>query len=258
MPDCNKRLTLTTGAWIGTVAHIVSAEDGGPRADPAMTPTQRRDPSNLLLLCADHGREIDDPMTGERLFPCSKLESIKKAHESRFATLIDQMLQSAPAARTVDDFLDTSHRAGIPSRNCSRFIEQSGLSEAPELAAQARAEIEVSQRLLRKLSNAALTTFSTLVGMCELDLTALPGGPLNYSEGLGWQRSNLSVHESILWNRELDNQKLRSALDELTAGRLVYPPSPDDDSADRVFELNSPWSDVRTGDSPLCRSSATF
>jgi hypothetical protein len=69
MQDCNKRLTQPSGAWIGTVAHIVSAEDNGPRADKSMDPKNRRAASNLMLLCADHGREVDDLQTGEKLYP---------------------------------------------------------------------------------------------------------------------------------------------------------------------------------------------
>jgi hypothetical protein len=73
MPGCDKRLNKANGAWIGTVAHIVSAEDNGPRADSSMSAEEKRAFTNLILLCADHGRLIDDRETGERDFPRVKL-----------------------------------------------------------------------------------------------------------------------------------------------------------------------------------------
>jgi hypothetical protein len=115
MTDCNKRLMDADGAWIGTVAHIVSAEDTGPRADVSMSPELRRKSTNLMLLCADHGRKIDDRETGERDFPRHRLLSIKAAHEERFAQAISQMIESSrPKGISVEDFMDTSPGHAVP------------------------------------------------------------------------------------------------------------------------------------------------
>src|SRR4051794_12538411 len=70
---CKVSLFGPSGGWIGTIAHIVAAEDGGPRGDPKMNPEDRRKADNLMLLCATHGREVDDRQTGESRFPVQAL-----------------------------------------------------------------------------------------------------------------------------------------------------------------------------------------
>lgn len=52
----------TTGDLLlnSTVAHIHARRENGPRWDPAMTEDQNRAASNLILLCFEHSREIDD------------------------------------------------------------------------------------------------------------------------------------------------------------------------------------------------------
>lgn len=60
------------------IAHIVAHSAGGPRGDNSMTTGQRRQYSNLLVVCADCSRTIDDQpshYTVDRLF------AIKAEHE---------------------------------------------------------------------------------------------------------------------------------------------------------------------------------
>ena len=42
------------------VAHIYARREGGPRWNPAMTAEENRDYDNLILLCRQHAKEIDD------------------------------------------------------------------------------------------------------------------------------------------------------------------------------------------------------
>jgi hypothetical protein len=62
----------------GHVAHIVAAEDNGPRADPSMEPAQRNGEPNLLLLCFKHHEQVDDYPDE---FPVSSLLQMKSDHE---------------------------------------------------------------------------------------------------------------------------------------------------------------------------------
>ena len=42
MTDCGLSLLSPSGGWVGTVAHIVAAEPGGPRGAESMSPEERR------------------------------------------------------------------------------------------------------------------------------------------------------------------------------------------------------------------------
>ena len=44
----------TEGVFIGQVCHIEAADEGGERFNPSMTPKERRQLSNLLLMCYPH------------------------------------------------------------------------------------------------------------------------------------------------------------------------------------------------------------
>ena len=94
MPGCNTLLVSPTRGWIGTISHIVAAEDSGPRTDPDMSPENRRSYENLVLFCANHGREVDDRETGERNYPVERLKKIKADHERRIEDLIEQAITS--------------------------------------------------------------------------------------------------------------------------------------------------------------------
>jgi hypothetical protein len=242
MQDCNKRLTQPSGAWIGTVAHIVSAEDNGPRADKSMDPKDRRAASNLMLLCADHGREVDDLRTGEKLYPRERLEEIKRTHEARFSGLIDDMLASSRSrARSVGDFVDTAVGASVAGRTYAKFAEYWNLADGdPDLLDQACREFEESRRTLSQLSQAALGTLSWLLGLWESTLEAGPQGNRNFGDD--W-RGGPQIHQSLIHNRELNPQQLQSALEELEQRGILWPPSPDEyEYQERRYSIGSPWS----------------
>jgi hypothetical protein len=244
MPNCNKRLNQPNGTWIGTVAHIVSAEDNGPRADRSMSSEQKRSPSNLMLLCADHGREIDDRLTGEKLYPRAELEEIKRMHELRFAGLVDQMMASSrPRARSVDEFLDTTLGQTVPSKTCAAFAEYWELADGDDtnLIDQARLEFAESRGILSLLSQAARGTLAQLLRIWESTLDPAPVGEKNFGDD--WRGTWLQIHESLVHNRELNPQYLRSALGELEQRRIVSPPSADEyEYQELTYEIGSPWS----------------
>lgn len=72
---------LSTGdksSLIGDVAHIVAQKEGGPRGVSPLTSEERDQFPNLLLLCKnDHKIVDDDPQS----FTVEKLHEIKTAHE---------------------------------------------------------------------------------------------------------------------------------------------------------------------------------
>jgi hypothetical protein len=75
------------------VAHIVAEQQDGPRGSSLLTPQQRNQESNLLLLCFDHHAEID---TDVIRYPVKRLLEVKAAHVSWVAN----RLQAEVAWRT--------------------------------------------------------------------------------------------------------------------------------------------------------------
>jgi hypothetical protein len=64
--------------WVGQFGHIHAFRDGGARADPSLSPEERRDPGNFILLCQPHHTLVDGQETS---FPAEMLRSMKRAHE---------------------------------------------------------------------------------------------------------------------------------------------------------------------------------
>ena len=65
----------------GEIAHIVGWSGLGPRADASLSPEERDDYWNLLLLCRNHHREIDED---KGKYPIDVLRGWKVEDESRY------------------------------------------------------------------------------------------------------------------------------------------------------------------------------
>lgn len=79
-PDCKELMMNTEGVFIGQVCHIEAAEEGGERFNPNMTPEERRQFSNLLLMCYPHHKITNDV----GVYTVAKLKKIKATHEKKF------------------------------------------------------------------------------------------------------------------------------------------------------------------------------
>ncbi len=79
-PGCNHRIINGKNQLIGEVCHIEAAEVGGERYNPNQSDEDRRDYSNLILLCHEHHVETNDVNE----FPVSKLKEMKRLHEEKF------------------------------------------------------------------------------------------------------------------------------------------------------------------------------
>lgn len=165
MTDCGLPLISASGGWIGTVAHIVGAEPGGPRGKSGKTPEQRREFQNLVLMCATHGREVDAPETGEKRFPVAMLEAIKKKHEAKISKAVKNAIkEDVSGERDAAGLLDTGLRPAQSS------IDAAGLGEA--MGFHAPAEADKIDRLQASLGEAksCLQRLSRpgLEGLCQI------------------------------------------------------------------------------------------
>jgi hypothetical protein len=92
MPNCTEQLVDVSGTMLGKIAHICAAEKGGARYDPEMTEEQRRDISNLFIVCGKHHDIIDDK-NNEKMYPADLLRRYKTTHEGRFKKAERQLLK---------------------------------------------------------------------------------------------------------------------------------------------------------------------
>lgn len=87
-PTCLKNLIAEDGqSIISKICHIEAASKNGPRWNANMTDDERRDFSNLILLCDEHHTIIDNK-DNEPKFPVSLLKKWKTEHEAKILKLI--------------------------------------------------------------------------------------------------------------------------------------------------------------------------
>ncbi len=81
-PSCSRSMiSEDENNVLGEIAHICAASSEGPRFDSKMTDDERRSFNNLILLCDEHHKMIDNPDTIDK-FPASVIKEWKSAHES--------------------------------------------------------------------------------------------------------------------------------------------------------------------------------
>ncbi len=97
MPDCKNVLIDKDGTWLGEVAHIHAASDGGPRANPNLSPEERRSADNLILICSICHTKIDSKGTQ---YSAEQLLEIKAEHEAIYRN----GLQQAELKDCVDEY----------------------------------------------------------------------------------------------------------------------------------------------------------
>jgi hypothetical protein len=139
IPECRKKLVIDKTpddreSIIGEMAHIKGENPGAPRYDKNMTDTQRNSYDNLILVCRDDHKKIDDqPNT----YTFEKLHQIKKQHEIWVEGCTEKEIVNVTFAEleVITKFLNTTHQATedvltiIPLKDKIRKNELSSKSE---------------------------------------------------------------------------------------------------------------------------------
>jgi hypothetical protein len=102
-PTCVKKLIAEDRqSIISKICHIEAASKNGPRWNGKMTDDERRDFTNLILLCDEHHKIIDNK-ANEMKFPVSLLKKWKTEHEAKILRLIsgNNILIKNPSALNV-------------------------------------------------------------------------------------------------------------------------------------------------------------
>ncbi len=79
-PGCTSPLINERNEFIAQVCHIEAAEEGGERFNPNQTDEERRQYTNLLILCYPHHVETNDVVT----YTVKRLHEFKVTHEKNF------------------------------------------------------------------------------------------------------------------------------------------------------------------------------
>jgi hypothetical protein len=118
------------------MAHIIAAQDNGPRGDPTFPPELRERYDNLILLCPICHPEVDNP-ANYSAYPASTLREWKAAQRARRKTAVARARENpeikdlaallnglATAQRLVaDDFDRTELRKKIEVNGLSAHVE---------------------------------------------------------------------------------------------------------------------------------------
>ncbi len=102
-PSCQKNLIAEDGkSIISKICHIEAASKNGPRWNANMNDDERRDFSNLILLCDEHHTIIDNK-ANETIYPVSLLKKWKTEHEAEILKLISgsNILVKNPSALNI-------------------------------------------------------------------------------------------------------------------------------------------------------------
>jgi hypothetical protein len=89
-PGCSEIMINSDGEFIGQLCHIEAAEIGGPRFNKNMSNDDRRQFSNLLLMCYPHHKITHN----EDAYSTEQIKRMKQQHELKFSGIIERMQNS--------------------------------------------------------------------------------------------------------------------------------------------------------------------
>jgi hypothetical protein len=234
MTDCGLSLTSPTGGWIGTVAHIVGAEEDGPRGASPMSAQERAAASNLILMCATHGREVDAPDTGEAHFPVDRLQVMKENHETKVTEAVTAAIeQDLSGVKTATGSIDTALRPAKATTTAAGLLESLGLNEDTRSVPRFVNALNGAREELQLLSRLALDTLSLLLELWLLECRNQSDGTCNFGDP---SATGPSLPVQHVENRIIKRTLFDSGLMELQGRNIVYVSSDEyAGTADYVF-----------------------
>lgn len=141
-PNCGKELAgdLITGDLAKNhayIAHIIASNPDGPRGHPVLSHERSDDPDNLMLICDQHHREIDDRKKLD-IYTIKALLEMKRRHEERVSrALMDPDAPRAHMLRICAAVGD--NETAIPRQACAQAM-------TPQLVIADRHPIDISLR----------------------------------------------------------------------------------------------------------------
>ena len=162
---------------VGEIAHIVGWSGSGPRADASLSPAARNNYWNLLLLCRNHHREIDED---QDKYTKDVLRGWKKELEKRYLkrlaktefnfSELQTVTQDLMGAAVSSDYVSVSITPlrekmalnELGARSESMF--QIGLLRVNQVASYVQEMSGVSSAFVDRLKNGFITEYDRLKG----------------------------------------------------------------------------------------------
>ncbi|MCA9123962.1 MAG: hypothetical protein H6822_20400 [Planctomycetaceae bacterium] len=113
-PGCTHRIIDSDGVVIGQICHIEAAEKGGQRFNAKMSNEDRRQFSNLMLMCHAHHKVTDDVTK----YSVLGLQKMKREHEAKYTLAPEKLLKAI-----VDE---AKHTVATPARSLKRLDKEMG------------------------------------------------------------------------------------------------------------------------------------
>ncbi len=123
---------------VGEICHIQAARPDGPRYDPHQSAGERHGYDNLVLLCANHHKVIDDDPVA---YSMERLRQIKSDHEAHHADLASSEIERGARLLIDQSVIAVNQTGGIAAHTVHQTIHvhpptDSGVS--PRVAALCR------------------------------------------------------------------------------------------------------------------------
>ncbi len=245
-PDCRRVLTADASpidgpVVLGDIAHIVAESHNGPRGNHPLSPEERSQYNNLILLCTQHHQLIDaQPQT----YTVERLHAMKEEHERWVEKTLGSGLNLTN--ETLQKKTETIYSTLLPIERMPRFIFG--------IPTTARTEGEITNNLL-PLRNHEMAPFILRQGMLfAFQNMNLPRNPFgNLVPGRSAERYLLSE-----WTQDPDHQLwltqlLNRSLNKLTGRRGLFL---DKEHRRYYFPAVAPGQEVSVTYRPLNQKSA--
>lgn len=117
-PKCTVEI-VRGDAIVGEICHIKAVSPNGPRYDPQQTAAERHGHDNLILLCANHHKVIDDD---PEAYTVERLRKMKAGHEGRSATLAADKVDRGTRLLVDQSVLAINQSGGITAHTVHQTI----------------------------------------------------------------------------------------------------------------------------------------
>lgn len=189
-PGCRRGLVNSKGQWVGEVCHIEAASPAGQRFNRAMTNEERRQRSNLMLMCHEHHVETNDVEE----FPVRRLREIKASHEEAFSgstsPLSEAALKTAVEEIVASEIVDHTDRVELHlPQTLAKFGELLEFGLTSDELRGSIAAVEPGLRALRRVPVDARSVLAIVVdrGYEYMDDLAVPAHEIESATALDQQ-----------------------------------------------------------------------
>ncbi|MEB9694857.1 hypothetical protein [Bacillus thuringiensis] len=186
-PGCEKTILNDKGNVVGQICHIEAALPGGERFNPNQTNEERRQASNLLLLCYEHHIETNDV----KEYTVKRLKKMKKNHEKTYGDVANKLFSS------ISD--KTANQEYTYCETLKKYEIVLDLALDKEVRLEIVGECRVQVDKLRVLSPNTLKLFRIMLKRSEDDMINLD----EIQEVTGLTDREMVKHVNILFKKGL-------------------------------------------------------